>query len=143
MLPRHRFARLIQISGKWIFCKAWTTCGGALEQFLDSAGLLHTYLVGAFHWGDLTHDEATRSLQLYATEVKPALAERRGNGLATGLRGCAALTSAVGATITPALIAHSPGPSPQTAQRSVHSGRRPDPSWATSSATSPLRSAAQ
>jgi alkanesulfonate monooxygenase SsuD/methylene tetrahydromethanopterin reductase-like flavin-dependent oxidoreductase (luciferase family) len=53
------------------------TVRGALEQFLDSAGPLHTYLVGAFHWGDLTHDEAMRSLRLYATEVKPALAERR------------------------------------------------------------------
>jgi hypothetical protein len=48
----------------------------ALEGFLDSAGPLHTYLVGAFHWGDLTHAEAMRSLRLYATEVKPALAER-------------------------------------------------------------------
>jgi alkanesulfonate monooxygenase SsuD/methylene tetrahydromethanopterin reductase-like flavin-dependent oxidoreductase (luciferase family) len=48
----------------------------ALEQFLDSAGPLHTYLVGAFQWGDLTHDEAMRSLRLYATEVKPALAGR-------------------------------------------------------------------
>jgi alkanesulfonate monooxygenase SsuD/methylene tetrahydromethanopterin reductase-like flavin-dependent oxidoreductase (luciferase family) len=53
------------------------TVRGALEQFLDSAGPLHTYLVGAFHWGDLTHDEAMRSLRLYAAEVKPALAERR------------------------------------------------------------------
>jgi alkanesulfonate monooxygenase SsuD/methylene tetrahydromethanopterin reductase-like flavin-dependent oxidoreductase (luciferase family) len=48
----------------------------ALERFLDSAGPLHTYLVGAFQWGDLTHDEAMRSLRLYATEVMPALAER-------------------------------------------------------------------
>jgi alkanesulfonate monooxygenase SsuD/methylene tetrahydromethanopterin reductase-like flavin-dependent oxidoreductase (luciferase family) len=53
------------------------TVRGALEQFLDAAGPLHTYLVGAFQWGDLTHDEAMRSLRLYATEVKPALAERR------------------------------------------------------------------
>ena len=45
-----------------------------LERFLDLAGPLHTYLAGAFHWGDLTHDEAMRSLRLYATEVKPALA---------------------------------------------------------------------
>jgi alkanesulfonate monooxygenase SsuD/methylene tetrahydromethanopterin reductase-like flavin-dependent oxidoreductase (luciferase family) len=51
------------------------TVRGALEQFLDLAGPLHTYLVGAFQWGDLTHDEAMRSLRLYATEVKPALAE--------------------------------------------------------------------
>jgi alkanesulfonate monooxygenase SsuD/methylene tetrahydromethanopterin reductase-like flavin-dependent oxidoreductase (luciferase family) len=48
----------------------------ALERFLDAAGPRHTYLVGAFHWGDLTHAEAMRSLRLYATEIKPALAER-------------------------------------------------------------------
>jgi alkanesulfonate monooxygenase SsuD/methylene tetrahydromethanopterin reductase-like flavin-dependent oxidoreductase (luciferase family) len=49
----------------------------ALERVLDIAGPLHTYLVGAFQWGDMTHAEAMRSLHLYATEVKPALAERR------------------------------------------------------------------
>jgi alkanesulfonate monooxygenase SsuD/methylene tetrahydromethanopterin reductase-like flavin-dependent oxidoreductase (luciferase family) len=49
----------------------------ALERFLDAAGPGHTYLVGAFQWGDMTHAEAMRSLQLYATEVMPALAERR------------------------------------------------------------------
>ena len=52
------------------------TVRGALERFLDTAGPLHTYLVGAFQWGDLTHDEAMRSLRLYATEVLPALARR-------------------------------------------------------------------
>lgn len=30
------------------------------------------YFVGSFHWGDLTHDEASRSLQLFASEVMPA-----------------------------------------------------------------------
>lgn len=29
------------------------------------------YFVGAFQWGDLTHAEALRSLQLFATEVMP------------------------------------------------------------------------
>jgi hypothetical protein len=38
---------------------------------------LHNYLVTAFQWGDLSHAEATHSLQLYASEVMPALAERR------------------------------------------------------------------
>ncbi len=31
------------------------------------------YFVGAFQWGDLTHDEALRSLRLFATEVIPAI----------------------------------------------------------------------
>ncbi len=30
------------------------------------------YFVGSFHWGDLTHEEASRSLQLFASEVMPA-----------------------------------------------------------------------
>jgi hypothetical protein len=37
-------------------------------------GPRHNYLVGAYQWGDLTTDEARRSLDLFATEVKPALA---------------------------------------------------------------------
>ena len=53
------------------------TIRGALEAFLRAAGPGHTYLAGAFQWGDMTHAEATRSLQLYASEVMPALAERR------------------------------------------------------------------
>jgi hypothetical protein len=40
-------------------------------------GRAHNYLVAAFQWGDLTHAEAMRLLSLYATEVMPALAERR------------------------------------------------------------------
>lgn len=32
------------------------------------------YYVGAFSWGDLTHDESSKSLRLFAEEVMPALA---------------------------------------------------------------------
>jgi alkanesulfonate monooxygenase SsuD/methylene tetrahydromethanopterin reductase-like flavin-dependent oxidoreductase (luciferase family) len=49
----------------------------SLEQFLTEAGPRHTYLAAAFQWGDVTHTEAMRSLQLYAAEVMPALAERK------------------------------------------------------------------
>jgi alkanesulfonate monooxygenase SsuD/methylene tetrahydromethanopterin reductase-like flavin-dependent oxidoreductase (luciferase family) len=44
-----------------------------LRRFLDAVGPRHNYLVGAFQWGDLSHEEAGHSLDLFATEVKPAL----------------------------------------------------------------------
>jgi alkanesulfonate monooxygenase SsuD/methylene tetrahydromethanopterin reductase-like flavin-dependent oxidoreductase (luciferase family) len=44
-----------------------------LRRFVDSIGPKHNYLCAAFQWGDLTTDEARRSLGLFATEVKPAL----------------------------------------------------------------------
>jgi alkanesulfonate monooxygenase SsuD/methylene tetrahydromethanopterin reductase-like flavin-dependent oxidoreductase (luciferase family) len=44
-----------------------------LGRFIAAVGPKHNYLVGAFQWGDLTTDEAGRSLDLFATEVKPAL----------------------------------------------------------------------
>ena len=36
----------------------------------DSAA---NYFIGAFQWGDLTHNEASRSLRLFADEVMPAV----------------------------------------------------------------------
>ncbi|HUD62717.1 MAG TPA: LLM class flavin-dependent oxidoreductase [Acetobacteraceae bacterium] len=45
-----------------------------LRRYVDAMGPRHNYLVGAYQWGDLTTDEARRSLDLFATEVKPALA---------------------------------------------------------------------
>jgi alkanesulfonate monooxygenase SsuD/methylene tetrahydromethanopterin reductase-like flavin-dependent oxidoreductase (luciferase family) len=44
-----------------------------LRRFIETVGPKHNYLVGAFQWGDLTTEEAARSLDLFATEVKPAL----------------------------------------------------------------------
>ena len=44
-----------------------------LRRFLDAVGPQHNYLVGAFQWGDLSHEEAGHSLDLFAAEVKPAL----------------------------------------------------------------------
>ena len=31
------------------------------------------YFVGSFHWGDLSHQEACPSLELFASEVMPAV----------------------------------------------------------------------
>jgi hypothetical protein len=45
-----------------------------LRHFVDAIGPQHNYLCAAFQWGDLTTEEARRSLDLFATEVKPALA---------------------------------------------------------------------
>ena len=50
-----------------------STVRDKLVHFVDAIGPLHNYLVGAFQWGDLTTEEARRSLDLFATEVKPAL----------------------------------------------------------------------
>lgn len=50
-----------------------STVRDKLRGFVDAVGPRHNYLVGAFQWGDLTTEEAARSLDLFATEVKPAL----------------------------------------------------------------------
>jgi alkanesulfonate monooxygenase SsuD/methylene tetrahydromethanopterin reductase-like flavin-dependent oxidoreductase (luciferase family) len=54
-----------------------STIRDKLGSYLDGVGRGHNYLVAAFQWGDLTHAEAMRSLELYAQEVMPALADRR------------------------------------------------------------------
>jgi alkanesulfonate monooxygenase SsuD/methylene tetrahydromethanopterin reductase-like flavin-dependent oxidoreductase (luciferase family) len=50
-----------------------STVRDRLLAYLDRVGPQHNYLVAAFQWGDMTHAEAMRSLQLYASEVMPAL----------------------------------------------------------------------
>jgi len=44
-----------------------------LRHVVDAIGPKHNYLCAAFQWGDLTTEEARRSLDLFAAEVKPAL----------------------------------------------------------------------
>ena len=34
------------------------------------------YLVGSFQWGNITHAQAMRSLELFGTEVMPKIRER-------------------------------------------------------------------
>jgi alkanesulfonate monooxygenase SsuD/methylene tetrahydromethanopterin reductase-like flavin-dependent oxidoreductase (luciferase family) len=50
-----------------------TTVRDALRRYVETVGPKHNYLCGAFQWGDLTTDEARRSLDLFAAEVRPAL----------------------------------------------------------------------
>ncbi len=49
------------------------TVRDALRRFVETVGSKHNYLCGAFQWGDLTSEEARRSLDLFAAEVRPAL----------------------------------------------------------------------
>jgi hypothetical protein len=46
-----------------------------LRRLVAAVGPKHNYLCAAFQWGDLTTQEARRSLDLFATEVRPALSE--------------------------------------------------------------------
>lgn len=48
-----------------------------LLTYLDRLGPNHTYFAPAFQWGDITHDEARRSMELYVSEVMPALRTSR------------------------------------------------------------------
>jgi alkanesulfonate monooxygenase SsuD/methylene tetrahydromethanopterin reductase-like flavin-dependent oxidoreductase (luciferase family) len=66
-----------QIQSGALLAGSPSTVRDTLEAYLDQVYPLHNYLVTAFQWGDLSHAEATHSLQLYASEVMPALAERR------------------------------------------------------------------
>jgi alkanesulfonate monooxygenase SsuD/methylene tetrahydromethanopterin reductase-like flavin-dependent oxidoreductase (luciferase family) len=52
------------------------TVRGALAEFLDEVGPGHNYVVASFQWGDISHEEAMHSLELYSTEVMPWLARR-------------------------------------------------------------------
>ncbi|HZO26950.1 MAG TPA: LLM class flavin-dependent oxidoreductase [Chloroflexota bacterium] len=45
-----------------------------VEQYTVQAGV--NYLVGSFQWGNITHEQAMRSLELFGTEVLPKIAER-------------------------------------------------------------------
>lgn len=42
-----------------------------LQRYAEGSGA--NYFVAVFHWGDLTHDEAARSLELFASDVMPAI----------------------------------------------------------------------
>ncbi|MGE3075461.1 MAG: LLM class flavin-dependent oxidoreductase [Dehalococcoidia bacterium] len=45
----------------------------AIANYLERLGPNHTYFAPAFQWGDITHAEARRSMELFASEVMPAL----------------------------------------------------------------------
>jgi alkanesulfonate monooxygenase SsuD/methylene tetrahydromethanopterin reductase-like flavin-dependent oxidoreductase (luciferase family) len=42
-----------------------------LQRYVTETGA--NYFVGSFHWGDLSHKEACRSLELFASEAMPAV----------------------------------------------------------------------
>lgn len=41
---------------------------------MERLGPNHTYFAPAFQWGDLSHQEARRTMDLFAEHVMPALA---------------------------------------------------------------------
>jgi len=45
--------------------------GHYLKRYAVETGA--NYFVGSFHWGDLSHKEACRSLELFASEAMPAV----------------------------------------------------------------------
>jgi alkanesulfonate monooxygenase SsuD/methylene tetrahydromethanopterin reductase-like flavin-dependent oxidoreductase (luciferase family) len=49
------------------------TVGEKLQQTAATSGA--NYMMCSFHWGSLTHAEASRSLELFATEIMPKVAQ--------------------------------------------------------------------
>ena len=49
------------------------TVGEKLQQTAATSGA--NYMMCSFHWGSLTHAEALRSLELFATEIMPKVAQ--------------------------------------------------------------------
>ena len=45
-----------------------------VERYTVQAGV--NYLVGSFQWGNITHAQALRSLELFGTEVMPRIQTR-------------------------------------------------------------------
>jgi alkanesulfonate monooxygenase SsuD/methylene tetrahydromethanopterin reductase-like flavin-dependent oxidoreductase (luciferase family) len=53
------------------------TVKDALLSYLDRLGPNHTYFAPAFQWGDLSHAEARRTMELFVSDVMPALKASR------------------------------------------------------------------
>jgi alkanesulfonate monooxygenase SsuD/methylene tetrahydromethanopterin reductase-like flavin-dependent oxidoreductase (luciferase family) len=50
-----------------------STVKDILLKYLDRLGPNHTYFAPAFQWGDITHDEAKRTMEMFVSDVMPAL----------------------------------------------------------------------
>lgn len=66
-----------QIDSGALLAGSPSTIRDRLLVTVEKNGPGHNYLAGAFQWGDMTHAEAVQSLRLFATEIMPALTERR------------------------------------------------------------------
>ena len=44
-----------------------------VARYVEASGC--NYFVGSFRWGDVTHEEASRSLNLFTSEVMPDFAD--------------------------------------------------------------------
>ena len=61
VLPLHHPIRLLEESCLMDYMQRYAAETGA------------NYFVGSFHWGDLSHQEACRSLELFASEAMPSV----------------------------------------------------------------------
>ena len=66
-----------QIDSGAVLAGSPSTVRDKLLATVQRNGPGHNYVAGAFQWGDMTHAEALQSLRQFATEIMPALAERR------------------------------------------------------------------
>jgi len=69
-------ADLVMARNRALVVGAPDTLREMLAEFIDEVGPGHNYLVAQLQWGDISHDEAMHSLDLYGTEVVPWLAAR-------------------------------------------------------------------
>jgi len=59
------------LAGESIIAGSPSTVREYVERYHEQAGA--TYWVSSFQWGDLTHDEASRSLEAFTSEVMPTV----------------------------------------------------------------------
>jgi alkanesulfonate monooxygenase SsuD/methylene tetrahydromethanopterin reductase-like flavin-dependent oxidoreductase (luciferase family) len=62
------------VAGGQFLCGSPDTVRKELERQVDAIG--HNYIVTGFYMGNIAHEDAMRSMRLYATEVMPKLAAR-------------------------------------------------------------------
>ena len=61
------------LSGERVLIGSPSTIREYVERYVSDSTC--NYLVTAFQWGDLTHQEASYSMELFASEVMPLFAE--------------------------------------------------------------------
>lgn len=61
------------VEAEALLCGSPRTVRDYLERYCADSGA--NYFVGSFHWGNLTHEEASRSLRYFTEEVMPGFAD--------------------------------------------------------------------
>ena len=60
------------MAGESLLVGSPSTIRDYVRRYAQESGA--NYYVGSFSWGDLTHQESSKSLRLFAQEVMPAVA---------------------------------------------------------------------